>query len=82
MARGHDKTVVQSPAFCPHKVVDTLGAGDTFCGATIFGLSRGRSLQECIVLACQLAGAKVGMDGFAGLDKVYNHIKHGSGQSC
>jgi hypothetical protein len=22
------------------------------------------------------------MDGFAGLDKVYNHIKHGSGQSC
>ena len=81
MARGHDGTVVQSPAFCPRKVLDTLGAGDTFCGATVFGLSRGSPLQDCIVLGCQIAGAKVGMNGFVGLDKVYNHIKHGSGQS-
>jgi len=81
VARGHDGTVVQSPAFCPHKVLDTLGAGDTFCGATVFGLTRGNLLQDCIVLGCQIAGAKVGMDGFVGLDEVYNHIKQGSGQS-
>ncbi|XP_033609889.1 ketohexokinase isoform X5 [Cryptotermes secundus] len=58
MARGHDGTVVQSPAFCPHKVLDTLGAGDTFCGAAIFGLSRGKSLQDSIILGCQIAGIK------------------------
>jgi sugar/nucleoside kinase (ribokinase family) len=81
MARGHDGTVVQSPAFCPHKVLDTLGAGDTFCGATVFGLSRGNPLQDCVVLGCQMAGAKVGMDGFVGLDEVYKNIKHDSGQS-
>lgn len=81
MAHGHDGTIVQSPAFSPHKVLDTLGAGDTFCGATIFGLSRGKSLQDSIVLGCQIAGAKVGMDGFAGLDKVYKHIQHSSGES-
>jgi sugar/nucleoside kinase (ribokinase family) len=80
MARGHDGTIVQSPAFCPHKVLDTLGAGDTFCGAAIFGLSRGKSLQDSIVLGCQIAGMKVGMDGFADLDKAYNHIKYGSGE--
>lgn len=80
MARGHDGTIVQSPAFCPHKVLDTLGAGDTFCGAAIFGLSRGKSLQDSIVLGCQIAGIKVGMDGFAGLDKACNHIKNGCGE--
>ena len=71
MARAHDGTDVQSPGFSPHKVVDTLGAGDTFCATTIFGLSRGMPLQDCIFLGCQIAGAKVGMDGYAGLDKVY-----------
>ena len=81
MARAHDGTVVQSPAFSPHNVVDTLGAGDTFCAATIFGLSRGMSLQDCIFLGCQIAGAKVGMDGYAGLDKVYDRLKQGTSVS-
>lgn len=81
MAQVHDGTIVQSPAFSPRKVLDSLGAGDTFCGATIFGLSRGMSLQDCIVLGCQIAGAKVGMDGFSGLDKVYSRICHSSGDS-
>ncbi|PSN48255.1 hypothetical protein C0J52_03053 [Blattella germanica] len=81
MAQGHDGTVVQSLAFSPHKVVDTLGAGDTFCGATVYGLSTGKPLQDCIVLGCQIAGAKVGMDGFTGLDKVYSNLYHGSGEA-
>ncbi|XP_069670591.1 ketohexokinase-like isoform X2 [Periplaneta americana] len=81
MAQAQDGTVVQSPAFSPRKVLDTLGAGDTFCGTTIFGLSRGLPLQDCIVLGCQIAGAKVGMDGFAGLDKVYRRMSQGSGES-
>jgi ketohexokinase len=80
MARGHDGTIVQSAAFCPNRVLDTLGAGDTFCAATIFGLSRGKSLQDCVILGCQIAGLKVGMEGFTDLQNAYIQLKNGSGQ--
>ncbi|XP_015126329.1 ketohexokinase [Diachasma alloeum] len=39
MARTRDGTIVQSPAFPPTKIVDTLGAGDTFVAATIHYLN-------------------------------------------
>ncbi|KAJ9579075.1 hypothetical protein L9F63_024817, partial [Diploptera punctata] len=68
MARAHDGTFVQSPAFPPNKVVDTLGAGDTFCATTLYGLSRGFSLQDCIFLGCQVAGAKVRHHSFGFLN--------------
>ena len=40
------------------KVVDTTGAGDQYAAGFMFGLSRGRSLQQCGQLA-SLAAAEV-----------------------
>ncbi|KAK0092993.1 hypothetical protein PV326_000168 [Microctonus aethiopoides] len=39
MARTPDSTIVQSPAFPPKKIVDSLGAGDTFTAAILHYLN-------------------------------------------
>lgn len=56
-----------APIFSPVKVVDTLGAGDTFVASTIFSLSTGHTIQEAIILGSKVAGTKCGMHGFDGL---------------
>lgn len=48
----------------PAKVVDSLGAGDTFVASTIRMLSHGSPIQEAIEFGCRIAGAKVGSVGF------------------
>ncbi|XP_023342808.1 ketohexokinase [Eurytemora carolleeae] len=60
--------IFSSPAFPPPDgIVDTIGAGDTF-NATIIGcISQGWELDRCLLLACQVAGRKVGIRGFKGL---------------
>lgn len=47
---------------CP-QVVDTIGAGDSHCGATIAGLSMGLSMEEAIAKANLAAAAVVGTKG-------------------
>ena len=44
-------------------VVDTIGAGDSHCGATIAGLSMGLSMEEAISKANVAAAAVVGTQG-------------------
>ncbi|XP_030830443.1 ketohexokinase [Strongylocentrotus purpuratus] len=56
--------IVHSPTYPPIKVVDTLGAGDTFNAGVLHALNRGRTLEEALRLGCQVAGQKVGRSGF------------------
>ncbi|XP_066273102.1 ketohexokinase-like [Branchiostoma lanceolatum] len=54
-------------AFPPEKVVDTLGAGDTFNASVIWGLCRGTGLEEALRLGCRVAGQKCGQVGYKNL---------------
>lgn len=49
---------VASPAASVEKVVDTTGAGDLYAAGFLFGLARGRSLEDCARLG-GLAAAEV-----------------------
>lgn len=55
------------PSFPPEKIVDTLGAGDTFCAATLFALNKGKEIQEAIKFGSKIAGLKVGFYGYDGI---------------
>uniref|UniRef100_A0A4W2H4X6 Ketohexokinase n=1 Tax=Bos indicus x Bos taurus TaxID=30522 RepID=A0A4W2H4X6_BOBOX len=66
-ALGPDGRLLHSDAFPPPRVVDTLGAGDTFNAAVIFSLSQGKSMQEALRFGCQVAGKKCGLQGFDGI---------------
>jgi ketohexokinase len=59
--------VVSVDACPPPRVVDTLGAGDTFNAGVIHALSGGATLHDAMRFASQLAGAKCGQTGLHGL---------------
>ncbi len=65
-----DGIVSHRPALPPPRVVDTLGAGDTFNAGLISALVNGQPVQDALEQACYLAGHKCGQTGFANLDKV------------
>ncbi|XP_074657225.1 uncharacterized protein LOC141910388 [Tubulanus polymorphus] len=54
----------------PEKLVDTLGAGDTFVAATISRLHRGQSFHQAVTFGCHVAGFKCGIVGF---DRIEEH---------
>lgn len=53
-----------APAAAPARIVDTLGAGDTFNAASIDGALRGLGMDDVLQHACALAGRKCGIAGF------------------
>ncbi|XP_062909883.1 ketohexokinase isoform X3 [Mobula hypostoma] len=59
--------VFHSNAFPPKRLVDTLGAGDTFNAAVIFAFCNGKSIQEALTFGCQIAGKKCGIQGYDGI---------------
>ncbi|XP_043119720.1 ketohexokinase isoform X3 [Puntigrus tetrazona] len=66
-AMGPDGVIIHSDAFPPEKLVDTLGAGDTFNASVIHSLSNGGSLQDALTFGCQIAGKKCGVHGYDGI---------------
>ncbi|KAM3931478.1 ketohexokinase isoform 1-T1 [Leptodactylus fuscus] len=66
-ALGPDGRVLHSPSFPPEKIVDTLGAGDTFNASVIYALSKGQTMEEAITFGCRIAGKKCGVQGYDGI---------------
>ena len=64
---GPDGEVKHSDAYPPEKVVDTLGAGDTFVAGAIYSLMKESSVENALIFGCRLAGLKCGMAGNHGL---------------
>jgi ketohexokinase len=59
--------MLHAPAAPPPRVIDTLGAGDTFNAGMIDARLRGLALEAALHEACRLAGRKCGQQGLAGL---------------
>jgi len=62
--RSADGRIVHAPAMRLERVVDALGAGDTFNAGIIDALLGKLSLQEALVYGCSLAGRKCTVEGF------------------
>lgn len=57
-ARTSNGMVLKALAVTQGKVVDTLGAGDTFFAGCIAQLNKGRNVNTAIQFGCQVAGLK------------------------
>lgn len=55
---------IHRPAWAPARIVDTLGAGDTFIAGYIDARARGRSTAVALEQGCRIAGEKCGRAGF------------------
>jgi ketohexokinase len=54
-------------ASAPCHIIDTLGAGDTFNAAFIYGQINLWDWKKGLEFACHIAGCKIGLKGFLGL---------------
>lgn len=61
-------------SYPPESVIDSLGAGDTFSAATIYALSRNKSINFSIEFASKMAGAKIGTVGYEIVGKIHSEI--------
>ncbi len=65
--RDREGKIHHAAAHPPERIVDTLGAGDTFNAGMIDAKLRGLPLAEALEAANHLAGRKCGLHGFNGL---------------
>lgn len=66
-ALDRDGLLHRQTAFVPPRVIDTLGAGDTFNAGLIDARVRGQDMASALQAACRLAGRKCGQLGLGGL---------------
>ena len=59
----------------PVDAIDTTGAGDAFNGALAYGLSKGKSINECLELANKVAGFSTTKLGAGNAMPFFNDIK-------
>ena len=69
-ATGINGQCFSQDAFQPGCIVDTLGAGDTFNAAFIYGRLNAMDVQKTLQFACYVAGHKVGQKGFQGIGAI------------
>lgn len=62
---GRDGLCSHSRAYPPDRLVDTLGAGDTFNAGLIGAMANNIGLTLAIEAGCRLAGKKCGISGFS-----------------
>lgn len=60
--------IIHASALKLDNVIDTLGAGDCFIGASLHFLNEGRSLSEVLRAATGIAGVKCGQKGLLNID--------------
>jgi sugar/nucleoside kinase (ribokinase family) len=75
-AAGYDGSTgssFQCPAYRPHQVLDTLGAGDTFVATVIAVLFQNPeiTIETATRIGCRVAGHKVGQFGFGHLRNIF-----------
>ena len=64
--------ILHSPAFPPARIIDTIGAGDTFNAGLIHSLCRHGDLARALQFGCRLAGKKIGLPGFDQLGPMHD----------
>ncbi len=64
-----DGGILHGPPHPPQRLVDTLGAGDTFNAGIIHARLCGLEWPEALELANRLAGYKCGLRGFEGVER-------------
>lgn len=64
-AMDRNGAVHHSPAYPPPRVIDCVGAGDTFNAAVIDAKLRGLTAAQALAHGCRMAGLKCGRRGFA-----------------
>jgi ketohexokinase len=68
-----DGQLHHGPAVAPPRLIDTLGAGDTFNAAVIDAQLHGLAIDATLAAACRLAGAKCAQAGFDHLQPPMMH---------
>ncbi|ODN00024.1 Ketohexokinase [Orchesella cincta] len=78
-----DVDVKKQDAYVPDKIIDSLGAGDTFNSTVIYCLHKGLDVSTSVDLGCRIASEKLKIRGFKGIrdivKKSYTQLCHESG---
>lgn len=56
---AYDGTAFYKQGIVPVRVVNTVGAGDSFCAGFMYGIVKGRAIQECLMSGAQVASQVV-----------------------